>query len=146
MLALVASCLMVLPGPVIEPFAPVGLYGGHWGVDVDVAEGEVVVAPLDGTVSFAGEVAGVRSVTVRSGQYRVSLSYLASVDIGVGAVVRRGDPLGTAGHAHGHAGLHLGLRHGDRYVDPVLFSRCGSGMRGTLRLLAPMLPTLPPKD
>ncbi len=139
MLGMVVSCLLVLPGPVTEPFAPVGDYGGHWGVDVEAAEGDPVVAPLDGVVSFAGTVVGVRTVTIRSGDFRVSLSYLASVEVEAGAEVQRGDVVGTAGTFKGVAGLHIGLRRGHEYVDPVRFSRCGSDLRGTLRLLPPIL-------
>ncbi len=139
MLGIVISCLLVLPGPVTEPFAPEGDYGGHWGVDVAAEEGDPVVAPLDGLVSFAGSVVGVRTVTIRSGDFRVSLSYLASVDIAAGTAVKRGDVVGTTGSPHGIPGLHIGVRRGDEYVDPVRFSRCRSDLRGTLRLLPPIL-------
>jgi murein DD-endopeptidase MepM/ murein hydrolase activator NlpD len=146
MLGMVISCLLVLPGPVTQPFAPEGDYGGHWGVDVGAAEGDPVLAPLDGLVSFAGRVVGVRTVTIRSGEFRVSLSYLASIDVETGRAVRRGDVLGTTGSPHGVAGLHIGLRRGDEYLDPVRFARCRSNLRGTLRLLPPILPAPALKD
>ena len=139
MLGMVISCLLVLPGSVIEPFAPEGDYGGHWGVDVQAEEGDPVVAPLDGVVSFAGSVVGVRTVTIRSGEFRVSLSYLASVDVETGMAVKRGDVVGTSGSPHGVPGIHIGFRRGDEYVDPVRYSRCRSDLRGTLRLLPPIL-------
>jgi murein DD-endopeptidase MepM/ murein hydrolase activator NlpD len=146
MMAFVAACLIALPGTVTEGFAPDGSYGGHWGVDVAVPAGSVVRAPLHGTISFAGEVAGVRSVTIRSGIYRVSLSYLSIVDARSGETVRRGDPVGRAGTPHGDHGLHIGLRVGNRYVDPLIHARCGATAGGTLRLLPPMLPALASKD
>ncbi len=145
MLALAAVCLIVLPGPVAAPFAPDGPYAGHWGIDVDIVPAAVVVAPVAGMVSFAGEVAGVRSVTIRSGHFRVSVSYLASVDIPVGVVVARGEPIGTAGDGRHHRGVHIGLRHGERYLDPVPFS-CGSRATGTVRLLPPNLAAPAAKD
>lgn len=139
MLGMVISCLLVLPGPVTEPFGPEGAYGGHWGVDVEAEAGDPVLAPLDGVVSFAGSVVGVRTVTIRSGEFRVSLSYLASVTVEKGEEVRRGEVVGTAGTPHGVAGLHIGLRRGDEYVNPVRFSRCRSNLRGTIRLLPSIL-------
>lgn len=139
MLTLIAACLLTLPGPVTEPFAPVGDYGGHWGVDIAVREAAVVVAPLDGVVSFAGTVAGVRTVTIRNGHYRVSLSYLRAIEVTAGSVVSLGDPVGQAGTPHGRPGLHIGLRRGTTYVDPAAHARCGPRMTGTLRLLPPML-------
>ena len=139
MLTLIAACLLTLPGPVTEPFAPIGAYDGHWGVDVAVPEGAVVAAPLDGVVSFAGTVAGVRTVTIRNGPFRVSLSYLQAIDVTAGNVVWRGDPIGQAGTPHGRPGLHIGLRRGTTYVDPAAHARCGPRMTGTMRLLPPML-------
>lgn len=144
MLAIVAACLITLPGPVTHPFAPDGQYAGHWGVDVAMDEGAIVESPLDGVVSFAGSVVGVRTVTVRHGAFRVSLSYLSEVDVVAGQSVRRGDAVGRAGAPHGTPGLHIGVRRGEDYVDPVDHSRCRSG--GTLRLLPPMLGALVHKD
>ncbi|MEX1043935.1 MAG: M23 family metallopeptidase [Acidimicrobiia bacterium] len=143
MLAIVATCLIALPGPVTQPFAPDGPYAGHWGVDVAVDHGAIVESPLAGVVSFAGSVAGVRTVTVRHGTFRVSLSYLSSIDAVPGQAVRRGDPVGRAGAPHGIPGIHIGVRRGGVYIDPVAVS-CRSG--GTLRLLPPMLGALVPKD
>ena len=144
MLAMIAACLITLPGPVTESFGPQGDYAGHWGIDVAVPVGTGVLAPLDGIVTFAGEVAGVKSVTIRSGLFRVSLSYLSRVDTELGRFVRKGDWVGRAGAPHGVPGLHLGLRVGDHYVDPVPYARCAVG--GTLRLLPPMLSGLASKD
>lgn len=142
---MIAACLITLAGPVAEPFGPQGHYSGHWGIDVEVPAGAAVVAPLDGVVTFAGEVAGVKSVTVRNGRFRVSLSYLSRVEAKVGQSVGQGDRVGRAGSPHGVPGLHIGLRVGSVYVDPVPYSRCA--MAGTLRLLPPpMLSGLASKD
>jgi murein DD-endopeptidase MepM/ murein hydrolase activator NlpD len=140
-LGVIAACLIVLPGPVVEPFAPVGTYSGHWGVDVAVPEGAIVAAPLDGVVSFAGSVAGRPSVTIRADPFRVSLTYLREVMVVAGVTVRRGDPIGVAGTPHGRPGLHIGVRRGDRYVDPEDHARCAVG--GTIRLLPPPILGLP---
>jgi septal ring factor EnvC (AmiA/AmiB activator) len=143
-LSLIAACLIALPGPVVEPFAPIEPYGGHWGVDVTVAPGSLVSAPLDGVVSFAGEVAGVRTVTIRSGIQRVSVSYLESVTARRGQSLAKGDHVGRAGVHGGRSAVHISVRLLDRYVDPVMHARCRPG--GTLRLLPPMLAELVSKD
>lgn len=142
---MIVACLITLPGPVTEPFGPDGRFGGHWGIDVAMPVGSPVAAPVDGVVTFAGEVAGVSSVTVRTGEFRVSLSYLSRVGAKTGQVVRKGDLVGRTGMPHGTAGLHIGLRVGTDYVDPVPYSRCPGA--GTLRLLPPpMLRGLASKD
>ncbi|HVR33368.1 MAG TPA: M23 family metallopeptidase [Acidimicrobiia bacterium] len=145
MLAIIATCLITLPGPITAPFAPEGRFGGHWGVDVALPFGSSVNAPLDGIISHAGSVAGVRSVTIRQGAYLVSVSYLASVETTVGVGVRRGDPIGRAGNHGGGPGFHVGVRVFGAYVDPEPHA-CPDRTRATLRLLAPILPTLVTKD
>ena len=60
-----AVCLVApVDGPVISEYAPVGSYGGHWGIDYAAAVGTSVRAPASGRVTFAGSVAGMRSVTI----------------------------------------------------------------------------------
>lgn len=132
---LLALCLVVppVPGPVVAPFQPTDSHAGHWGVDLSAPEGSEVMAPAPGVVSFAGEVAGMKSVTIRvSGDLRVSLSYLSSVGVRVGEHVAAGQVLGWSGRAHGERGVHLSVRVGGRYIDPIPFLRCANG---TIRLL-----------
>lgn len=145
MLAIIATCLITLPGPITAPFAPEGRFAGHWGVDVALPFGSSVPAPLAGVISHAGSVAGVRSVTIRQGAYLVSVSYLASVDTTVGVVVRRGEPIGRAGIHGGGPGLHLGVRLFGVYVDPEPHA-CLVRAWATMRLLPPILPALVTKD
>jgi len=110
---------------VVRPFAPVGQYAGHWGLDLAVPEGSNVEALGDGTVTFAGSVAGRLSVTVdHGGSVRTSYSYIAGIKVRVGQDVRRGSSLGTSG-THGDApALHVSLRLGTRYLDPSSLGRC----------------------
>jgi murein DD-endopeptidase MepM/ murein hydrolase activator NlpD len=118
-----------VPGAVARPFdEPRSRYGaGHRGVDFAAPPGAPVLAAGDGTVVFAGPVAGTSHVVVaHGGDLRTSYSYLSRVVVRRGARVARGDVVGAAGGtgAGHHAGiLHLGLRVGDDYVDPmVLFA------------------------
>jgi len=140
--------LRPVDGAVVRPFEePASRYGpGHRGADLAAAPGTVVRAANDGTVSFAGSVAGsLHAVVAHSGDLRTSYSFLARVDVRTGQSVRRGDVLGiTGGTGPAHAGgvLHLGLRVGDRYVDPMqLFEPTD------LTELVRLVPTdLPPAD
>lgn len=142
MMSVVAACLIALPGPVVEPFAPVGRYGGHWGVDVAVVSGAEAVAPASGWVTFAGRVVGVETVTIRHGVSRVSVSYLASVSVQAGDRVERGQRIGMTGSHGGRSAVHVSVRRGGTYVDPQRWSCPGSLVGGTLRLLPPMLAEL----
>lgn len=142
MMSVVAACLIALPGPVVEPFAPVGRYEGHWGVDVAVVSGAGAVAPVSGWVTFAGRVAGVTTVTIRDGISRVSVSYLASVSVHAGDRVERGQRIGVSGSHGGRSVVHVSVRRGATYVDPQRWACSGSPAGGTLRLLPPMLAAL----
>jgi septal ring factor EnvC (AmiA/AmiB activator) len=108
-------------GPVVDPWRPPSTpYGpGNRGVDVGTRPGALVVSPADGTVSFAGAVGNSRFVVVASTDgIRITVGFLASVRVRTGQVVRRGQPIGTAG-----ARVHIGARIGEDYVDPTpLFS------------------------
>jgi hypothetical protein len=116
-------------GALVHAFEePPSVYGpGHRGADFAADDGTPVAAANDGTVSFAGAVAGTLHVTVvHPGGLRTSYSFLASVTVREGQAVRRGDVLGTTGGAgpdHDGTVLHLGLRVGERYVDPMVLFR-----------------------
>ena len=113
-------------GPVVRPFvAPIAVYAaGHRGVDFAAAPGTPVRAANDGTVSFAGDVAGSLHVVVaHAGGIRTTYAFLLSADVRTGDAVRRGQVIGGAGgsgEAHEPSVLHFGVRVGDRYVDPML--------------------------
>ncbi len=112
---------LCLPPPVVAPIAdpyiaPACEYcSGHRGVGFDVSPGTPVTAVDDGTVTFAGGVAGVRYVVVRhvDGR-RATYGLLRAVSVHEGQTVRRGQTLGSS-TSH----VHFGLREGDRYVDPT---------------------------
>jgi murein DD-endopeptidase MepM/ murein hydrolase activator NlpD len=132
---LLALCLVAPPldGPVVGDFDASSRYEGHWGVDIASEPGSEVTAPGSGVVTFAGRVAGMRSVTIRlSADVRVSLSYLSSIEVSPGERVTSGMVVGRSGLAHGEPAVHLSVRVGDTYVDPVGYLSCGSG---TIRLL-----------
>jgi hypothetical protein len=120
-----APWLLPVDGPVVRPFEePASRYGpGHRGVDFGVPPGTVVRAANDGTVTFAGTVAGTRHVVVaHTGGLRTSYSFLARIDARAGQRMARGDVLGVTGgtgDGHGPTVFHLGLRLGESYLDPM---------------------------
>jgi len=134
---LMSVCLEApVSGSVIAEFAPIGQFGGHWGIDLAATPGTIVRAPTDGRVTFAGRVAGMRTVTVDvGGGILVSVSYLERVSVASGTLVRPGDELGRSGLAHGRPGLHLSVRQTGRYVDPAPYLACRR--IGELHLLPP---------
>lgn len=99
-----------------------GPYGpGHRGIDLEAAAGSAVVAPDDGTVRFAGPVAGRPVVSIEHAGGLVSSFEPVEPSVARGDVVRRGDRIGTllAGHVPGSTRLHLGARLAGQYVDPL---------------------------
>ncbi len=125
---MLVAALCVSPpvdGPVVRPFAPEGRYAGHWGVDFAVERGSPVHAVAGGTVTFAGEVAGVATVTIdHGGGVKTSYSYLASLSVEPGERASPGAVVGMSGIDHGLAALHLSVRVRGRYVDPMGWLRC----------------------
>ncbi|REK35927.1 MAG: M23 family peptidase, partial [Actinobacteria bacterium] len=131
-----------VPGPVTATFAPVGQYAGHWGLDFEASFDDVVAAPASGVVTFAGSVAGMKSITVQPlPGLKVSVSYLSSISVVAGQYVTRGQPIGAAGAAHGETGTHLSLRIGDVYTDPQPWLGCHHpDISRALRLVTPPQP------
>jgi hypothetical protein len=109
----------------VEPIATYA--AGHRGVDFSAPPGSPARAANDGTVAFAGDVAGSLHVVIaHAGGIRTSYSFLSRVDVRVGQAVRRGQVVGAAGgvgDGHGTGVLHFGVRIGERYVDPMMLFR-----------------------
>ena len=137
--AVLALCLQApVPGEVTAPFAPIGRYAGHWGLDLASAPGSPVLAPGAGTVSFAGSVAGMLTVTIdHGGGLRSSVSYLESINVQPGDQVRPGVLVGRSGLAHDEPQVHLSVRIDGQYMDPAPYLLCGAGEPGRLYLLPP---------
>lgn len=141
--AIAAVCLSPpVAGPVVAGYAPVGQYGGHWGVDYAADPGDQVRAPAGGTVTFAGSVAGMKTLTIEPVPgFKVSLSYLSTVSVSGGDYVRRGSVVGTVGSPHGVNGVHLSTRVSGSYTDPSSQMGCrGTDISRALRLVTPHPP------
>lgn len=110
---------------VVHPFdaPPAPWAAGHRGVDLSSGTGQVVLAPADGTVSFAGTVVdrGVIALAHPDG-LRSSLEPV-EWSVGAGTHVAPGQVIGTvqpvAGHCAPASCLHWGVRRGESYLDPL---------------------------
>ena len=121
-------------GPVLRPFAfdrgdPYA-GGQHRGIDVGAAVGGTVVAPVSGTVTFAGAVpGGGLTVAIRTDDgYSATLVHLGSLAVARGASVQEGAAVGVVGSTGqaelGAPHVHLGVRVAadeQGYVDPLAF-------------------------
>ncbi|MDO5629445.1 MAG: M23 family metallopeptidase [Mobilicoccus sp.] len=102
---------------------------GHRGVDLRAPAGTEIRAPADGTVAFAGMVAGRGVVSIDHADPRISGATLRSTYEPVEARVARGDAVVAgqvvaviADDSHCPGGcLHWGARRDATYVDPMLF-------------------------
>ena len=123
-------------GDLVRGFAPIGQYGGHWGIDIAADVGTIVRSADDGFVSFAGDVAGILSVTVsHGGGLRTSYSYLDSIGVVAGQEVSRLSELGRSGLDHDSPALHFSVRVGDSYQDPLHWLVCWDAPHPALRLV-----------
>lgn len=101
---------------------PVRWAAGHRGVDLAADAGSAVLAPADGTVTFAGTVAGRGVVTVAHADGRRSSLEPVDPTATVGQRVAAGEALGTVSREVRHCTapcLHWGVREGLDYLDPI---------------------------
>lgn len=105
--------------------APASEWGpGHRGIDYAVASGAPVRAAGEGTVSFAGAVAGGLAVSIDHGAgLKTTYSILSRVDVAAGDEVSEGRFIGATGRAHPGAfdDLHFGVKLDGAYVDPAAY-------------------------
>ncbi|QCR43781.1 peptidase M23 [Curtobacterium sp. SGAir0471] len=111
---------------VVRPWeAPASDYAaGHGGIDLAAPLGTPAVAVADGTVSFAGQVAGRGVVTIDHGDGLLSTLDSVEPSVRTGDTVEQGAAVGvvTVGHCPAVAAcVHLGARVDGRYVDPLPF-------------------------
>lgn len=93
---------------------------GHRGVDLALSVGSDVLAAGDGTVAFAGPVAGTPTISIDHSD-GVRTTYQP-----VHSHVREGDPvtvgqtIGRLAHpSDGRPGLNWGARRGEEYLNPL---------------------------
>ncbi len=124
---------------VVRPYAPVGRWAGHWGVDVSSEVGDAVTPIGSGTVVFSGVVVRNRTVTVdHGGGIVTSYSYLARFDVARGVEVGPSTRLGLSSVHGGVPAYHLSLRIHGSYADPDSLVRCLRSTTTALYLATPI--------
>lgn len=114
-------------GPVIQAFdRPDTPYGsGHRGIDIAAEVGTTIVAPADGTVTFAGPIGGYLFLTIdHGGGLSSTYSWLSAKLIRKGDRVLQDQPIALTGWGHPGAPvphLHLGVKLDGAYVDPLSY-------------------------
>ncbi|WP_436699192.1 M23 family metallopeptidase [Nocardioides sp. BYT-33-1] len=109
---------------VVQPFDPpdTPYAAGHRGVDLAGRVGQPVRTALDGTVVFAGRIAGRGVVVVGHGATRTTYEPVTA-SVGVGDRLRAGAVIGTlelaGSHCFPRACLHWGWLAGETYLDPL---------------------------
>lgn len=109
----------VLMRPYIAPATPYG--AGHRGIDVG-ANSEVVYAPADGVVHFAGTVVDRPVLSIRHDGGLLSSFEPVATELHTGDTVEEGQVVGAlqSGHCSTPC-LHFGVRLDGDYVSPLLY-------------------------
>lgn len=116
-----------LLGPVTQRFGEsVTRYGWHFGIDIDGATGDPVVAARAGRVTVAGryDACGGLEVHIDHGDgFESWYRHLSVVEAAVGARVAAGERIGRVGNTGCSLGshLHFAIRRDGVWVDPLRY-------------------------
>lgn len=93
---------------------------GHRGVDLALEIGGEVLASADGTIAFAGTVAGTPTVSIDHADGVRTTYQPVHPLVTQGAEVTEGTSIGILGHPTTHyPGLQWGARVGEAYLNPL---------------------------
>lgn len=127
----VAAVWPLAPRPeVVDGFAPPPSEwaAGHRGVDLLGSQGQFVRTAQEGTITFAGLLAGRGVVVVSHGATRTTYQPVAAT-VNVGDVVLAGQNIGAlqtfGSHCWPRTCLHWGLIEGDTYLNPLTLVGAG---------------------
>lgn len=111
------------PGAILRPFdkPPQNWNSGHRGVDLDARTGQIIYSAGDGTVAFAGKVAGTPVISIDHTPRKRTTYQPIHPFVSKGDHVIEGQPIGYLAHStDGYPGLHWGLLTGkDQYENPL---------------------------
>jgi murein DD-endopeptidase MepM/ murein hydrolase activator NlpD len=112
-------------GERIDPFNGEGAF--HSGVDISAIVGSPVIAPADGTVTFADFLGGYGRAVVLDHAHGITTRYghLSSFAVAAGQYVHRGDTIGYVGLSGRSTGphLHYEVRINETPVNPYKYLR-----------------------
>ena len=112
---------------ILQVFEPHSTYGpGHRGIDLAAASGGVIRTMADGTVTFAGMVAGRPVISLSHERLGITSSMEpVTAIVRVGERVIRGQAIGLLvdGDHCPVSCLHVGMRQGERYLNPLTLLR-----------------------
>jgi murein DD-endopeptidase MepM/ murein hydrolase activator NlpD len=108
----------VIARPFIAPETPYA--AGHRGLDLTAPGGTTIRSPSDGVVHFSGTVVDRPVLSIEHSGDLISSFEPVESPLVAGAVVHRGEPVGTllAGHCASPC-LHWGVRLHGEYVSPL---------------------------
>jgi septal ring factor EnvC (AmiA/AmiB activator) len=91
------------------------------GIDIATRPDAQVVAPLAGTVVFAGEFRGYGQLLIieHGGGYHSLLAGMARIDAGLGQKVDAGEPVAVMAEGPGKPALYLELRRNGQPINPL---------------------------
>jgi murein DD-endopeptidase MepM/ murein hydrolase activator NlpD len=121
---------------ILQVFEPHSTYGpGHRGIDLAAASGGAIRAMAEGTVTFAGMVAGRPVISISHERLGItsSMEPVAAI-VPVGERVIRGQVIGllTEGDHCPVSCLHVGMRRGERYLNPLALLRGFPSLKPTV--------------
>ncbi len=112
-------------GERIDPFNGEGAF--HSGVDISANVGSPVIAPADGTITFADFLGGYGRAVMLDHGHGIATRYghLSSFAVTAGQYVHRGDTIGYVGTSGRSTGphLHYEVRINDVPVNPYKYLR-----------------------
>jgi murein DD-endopeptidase MepM/ murein hydrolase activator NlpD len=92
---------------------------GHRGIDLAAKKGDLVLAPVSGTIHFSGRVVDRGIITIKTGNGDLVSIEPVEATVTSGSV-KAGERIGRVGAGHCAGGcLHIGLRVQDEYRSPA---------------------------
>ncbi len=112
-------------GERIDPFNGEGAF--HSGIDISASYGQAIIAPADGTVTFADFLGGYGRAIILDHGHGITTRYghLSNFAVIAGQYVHRGDTIGYVGLSGRSTGphLHYEVRINDTPVNPHKYLR-----------------------
>lgn len=97
---------------------------GHRGVDLYAEKGDYILSPMDAVISFVGQVAHKRVVSIQSGNTIVAFEP-AVTHLKVGEAIAQGEQFARVAIGSDHCDdqcLHWSMRIDGKYVDPEFYA------------------------